>query len=82
MKSISPLQLPVLPKGTSGTIGSVVRGFQIGVTKWMREYTAIHDVWQRNYYEHIIRNEKSYRKIADYIEDNPRRWYEDKLYNK
>ncbi len=27
--------------------------------------------WQRNYYEHIIRDEGSYRKIVEYIETNP-----------
>jgi len=37
-------------------------------------------VWQRNYYEHVIRNEDDYRKIAEYIADNPRRWEEDVLH--
>ncbi|MDR0371850.1 MAG: transposase [Prevotellaceae bacterium] len=31
-------------------------------------------LWQRNYYEHIIRNEKSYQNIAEYIINNPVRW--------
>ena len=34
-------------------------------------------LWQRNYYEHIIRDEDSYLKIADYIQTNPQRWPED-----
>jgi len=29
-------------------------------------------LWQRNYYEHIIRNEKEYLKIKEYIRDNPK----------
>ena len=37
-------------------------------------------VWQRNYYEHIIRNDKSYGSIAEYIINNPAKWQEDKLY--
>lgn len=37
-------------------------------------------IWQRNYYEHIIRNEKSYDRISNYISDNPKRWNEDKFY--
>jgi len=37
-------------------------------------------LWQRNYYEHIIRNEKSYYKIPDYIINNPVKWQEDKLF--
>ena len=37
-------------------------------------------VWQRNYYEHVIRNEADYTRIAEYIIDNPRRWSEDSLH--
>ncbi len=36
-------------------------------------------LWQRNYWEHIIRNEKSYNKILDYIKNNPTKWHDDKL---
>jgi putative transposase len=75
-KIISPLRSP------SKTIGSVVRGFKIGVTKWMRQNTNIHDVWQRNYHEHIIRNDQSYQKISNYIINNPTKWADDKFYKK
>jgi putative transposase len=34
-------------------------------------------VWQRNYYEHIIRNERSLARIREYIYDNPRYWLTD-----
>jgi len=37
-------------------------------------------VWQRNYYEHVIRSEEDYTRIAEYIIDNPRRWSEDSLH--
>ena len=37
-------------------------------------------IWQRNYYEHIIRDEKSYRNIAEYIINNPLKWKEDDYY--
>lgn len=63
--------------GTSRTIGSIVRGFKIGVTKWVRQNTDISEIWQRNYYEHIIRNETSYFQIIEYIENNPLKWLED-----
>ncbi len=72
------LPLQSKPKhGTSRTIGSIVRGFKIGVTKWFRSNTDVHVVWQRNYYEHILRNEAAYLKIAEYIQTNPQRWEED-----
>ena len=34
-------------------------------------------VWQRNYYEHIIRNETELDRITRYIESNPARWADD-----
>ena len=39
-------------------------------------------IWQRNYYEHIIRNEQSYQTISNYIINNPAKWQEDKFYAK
>ena len=57
-----------------GSIGSIVRGFKIGVTKWMRQNTDIHDVWQRNYYEVIINNDQAYNEISMYISNNPQNW--------
>ena len=37
-------------------------------------------LWQRNYYEHIIRDEKSYLHISEYIRTNPLKWQDDKYY--
>jgi REP element-mobilizing transposase RayT len=39
-------------------------------------------LWQRNYYEHIIRDERSYHRIAEYIINNPAKWSEDKFFKK
>jgi REP element-mobilizing transposase RayT len=36
-------------------------------------------LWQRNYWEHIIRNENSYQNISNYIINNPSKWNEDVL---
>ena len=36
-------------------------------------------LWQRNYWEHIIRNEQSYVTISEYIKNNPANWNADKL---
>lgn len=38
-------------------------------------------IWQRNYHEHIIRNEQEYIRIVDYIENNPRLWKDDRYNN-
>ena len=37
-------------------------------------------IWQRNYYEHIIRNEQSLEKIQNYIIHNPQKWQDDKFF--
>ena len=37
-------------------------------------------LWQRGYYEHIIRSERSYQRIFDYIKNNPANWGKDKFY--
>ena len=36
-------------------------------------------LWQRNYWEHIIRNEKSHQRISKYIINNPKNWDDDKF---
>jgi putative transposase len=66
--------------GTSKTIGSIIRGFKIGVTKWIRKQMPGKKIWQRNYYEHIIRNENDYYRIYEYIENNHLRWEIDSLH--
>ena len=66
-------------RSPSKTIGSIVRGFKIGVTKWMRQHTKIEEVWQRNYHEHIIRDNRAYENISRYIINNPTKWHIDKF---
>jgi len=39
-------------------------------------------IWQDSYYDHIIRDEKDYRRIWQYIDENPARWTEDDYYIK
>ncbi len=37
-------------------------------------------LWQRSYYDHIIRNEEDYLNVWEYINNNPAKWTEDKYY--
>jgi len=76
----APLQadaklLRVLP----GSLGAFVGGFKSSTTKRINEIRGSPGapVWQRNYYEHIVRNEADLARIRQYIRDNPRRWSED-----
>ena len=69
-------------KSPSRTVGSIIRGFKIGVTKWMRQNTDTNDVWQRGYYDIIIRDSNSYDRISNYIINNPKKWEKDKFHKK
>jgi putative transposase len=62
------------------TLGQIIAYFKYQSTKEMNRIetqTAITKFWQRNYYEHIIRNEKELQQKTDYILDNPLRWKDD-----
>ncbi|QXE90699.1 transposase [Geomonas subterranea] len=68
---------PLQGNGTSLTVGSVVRGFKIGVTKWFKENQPCADkVWQRSYYEHVIRNDNELDLARQYILENPAKLHE------
>ena len=58
------------PCGTSRTLGSIVRGFKIGVTKFLGGESP----WQRDYYDIIIRDDRALTNIRRYIRENPARW--------
>ena len=80
-KHFSPLRIDdVAPKlrSPSKTVGSIVRGFKIGVTKWFRKNGRTDKIWQRNYYEHIIRNQDPLNRIRQYIQENPLQWQFDR----
>ncbi len=63
----------------SETIGSIIRGFKSAVTKQiniLRE-TPQTPVWQRNYYEHVIRDDNDLNTTRQYIHNNPLNWDDD-----
>ena len=71
----------ITPRPTH-TVGEIVRGFKARCThtiNQMRKTRGV-PVWQRNYYEHIIREEVDYNRIAEYISTNPQRWTSDTLH--
>ena len=63
----------------SKNLASIIRGFKIGVTKNARQINP-NFTWQSRYHDHIIRDEKSYHTISEYIINNPVKWTEDKFY--
>jgi len=65
----------------SKNLPSIIRGFKSAVTKRAKIINPNFS-WQRNYYEHIIRDEKSFKTISEYIINNPLKWNEDKYYER
>ncbi len=60
----------------------IVRAFKTFSARRINESreTSGTPVWQRNYYEHVIRNDADYNRIAEYVANNPQRWTEDVLH--
>ena len=63
-----------------GSLAAVVRAFKSNTTKRVNALrgTPGAPVWQRNYYEHVIRDDHRLERAREYIIDNPRRWGEDR----
>jgi len=75
------------PQGIAPTVGTMIGAFKsittnkyVGGVKQNNWQRFNKKLWQRNYYEHIIRNEKSYRQISEYIKTNPAKWQDDTYY--
>ena len=72
--------VPIAP-----TLGKIVGAYKSLVANKCLEICKSRDeymgkLWQRNYYEHIIRNEQSHQRIANYIINNPANWENDKFF--
>jgi REP element-mobilizing transposase RayT len=67
-------------KPTRHSIPTIIRSFKATVTKQINEIreTPGKPVWQRNYYEHIVRNENELNRIRRYIIENPMKWDSDR----
>ena len=57
---------------TKANVSDLVRSWKTLVSKELGV-----SIWQRSYYDHIIRSEVEYTEIAAYIENNPAKWSED-----
>jgi hypothetical protein len=66
-------------KPISGSIPTIIRSFKSEVTRRVNilRHTPGAKLWQRNYYEHVIRNEKDFQALLEYIHLNPIKWGSD-----
>ena len=68
---------PLRPKGTvPGSLGAIIQNFKSVSTRMAnkRYFEPGNKIWQRDYYERIIRNERELNAIRQYIRDNPLNW--------
>ena len=77
-----PLRPYVNPHVVPGSLGAIVRAYKASVSFRIHAMQGYDEtpIWQRNYYEHIIRDDADFHRIAEYIQDNPRRWTQDQLH--
>ncbi len=61
------------------TLSNIIRAYKSITTRECRKYYS-GDIWQKSFYDHIIRGENDYLKIWNYIDTNPAKWAEDKYY--
>ena len=64
------------------TLSTIINGFKAAVTRRIRAVTnaPLLKVWQRGYYDHIVRNDDDLRRIRVYIRENPQNWGSDRHY--
>lgn len=63
----------------TGSLGAIVRAYKSSVTRHINltRYKRDVPIWQKNYYDHIIRDEKDLSRIREYILVNPTNWAQD-----
>jgi putative transposase len=67
----------ILMKNPKPTLGKIIRHFKAQTAKYAHDSGCKEFCWQRNYWEHVIRNDKSYGRIRQYIIENPLYWGQD-----
>jgi putative transposase len=63
-------------------LGQIIAYFKYGSTKQINQLrdTPRKPVWQRNFYEHVIRDESGLNHVREYIVNNPAQWEKDEYY--
>jgi putative transposase len=71
--------MPIPTGAAAGSLGAVIGSYKSAVTRTINRHRpgAGTDMWQRNFYDHIIRTDRALDSIRDYIVTNPLRWLHD-----
>lgn len=66
-------------KPVQGSIPTITRSYKSAVSREFHKLYPNQPLWQRGYYEHVIRSDKEWGMIHDYIESNPVNWDRDQI---
>jgi REP element-mobilizing transposase RayT len=79
----APTQIERFGSPVKGSVPTIIRTFKAAVTRRWRQNigNSSSTVWQRNYYERVIRDELELNKFREYIIENPLRWELDRYYS-
>ncbi len=61
-------------------ISQIISWYKAGVSREVRKVIPDMKVWQRSFYDHVIRDQQDYENIWNYIENNPLKWKDDRFY--
>ena len=82
----------IMPNHVHFIINNAGRHYIPEIIRWFKSTTTVKYIngvkqlgwqpfnkhfWQRNYYDHIVRDQPDYDRIADYIQNNPSKWRDD-----
>lgn len=68
-------------KPIRGSVSVIINQYKSSVKRWCNKNGGEYFEWQSRFHDHIIRNEKSYQTISQYIINNPAKWNGDKFFS-
>jgi putative transposase len=66
----------------AGSIPTMIRSYKASVTYRIQKELNSTGIWQRNYYEHVIRSDAEHDRIHSYIQSNIENWLEDETHHR
>lgn len=71
--------ISILESYPGQTIGKIIGAYKsLAANEYIKlckmNNLPVEKLWQRNYYEHVIRDEQDFSRIVDYIQNNPQNW--------
>ena len=74
------IHIIVVLENNNHNLNQIIAQYKSGVSREIRRKNNVITVWQRSYHDHVIRDQRSYENIWNYIEGNPLNWKQDCFY--